>query len=227
MTTSRPVYVRAMRTAALIASAPVFRNCTRSAHGTTLQNRSATSTSSTCERPDTVPCATVSRTARVILGSPYPIATAPSAIVQSTSSRPSVVAMRQPEAWTKCVGPEGSEVPYSASGRLLPVEAPVGRSSAARAAHSFSGSIVLSPAPGPDGDRSARVVRCLQARRHGRTAGIHFERCDVGGVDVLIDVLSNNVLPSATRSDMERRVQRADVGRIAQHIAVEQHGHEA
>src|ERR1019366_502194 len=110
-TTSRPVYVRATRTAALIASAPVFRNCTRSAQGTTLQNRSATSTSSTCDSPDTVPCATTSRTARVILGSPYPIATAPSAIVQSTSSLPSVVVMRQPDAWTKCVGPAGSAVP--------------------------------------------------------------------------------------------------------------------
>jgi hypothetical protein len=46
------VYVRAMRTAAAIASAPVFRNCTLSAQGMTPHNRSATSTSSTRERRD-------------------------------------------------------------------------------------------------------------------------------------------------------------------------------
>ena len=64
---SRPVYVRAMRTAALIASAPVLRNCTRSAHGMTPQNRSATSTSRACDSPETEPLATVSITARVTL----------------------------------------------------------------------------------------------------------------------------------------------------------------
>ena len=43
----------------------------------------------------------------MIFGSPYPIATAPSAIVQSTSSPPSVVSTRQPAACVKCVGPAG------------------------------------------------------------------------------------------------------------------------
>ena len=48
ITTFFPVYARATRTAALIARAGL-QKLHRLAHGTTLQNRSATSTSSTCE----------------------------------------------------------------------------------------------------------------------------------------------------------------------------------
>src|SRR5918992_1378133 len=77
-------------------------------------------------------------TACVITSSPYPMATAPSAIVQSISSRPSAVSTRQPLARVKCVGKSPTRSPKSASGRLLPVDAPPGMIAAARDRHTFS-----------------------------------------------------------------------------------------
>ncbi len=95
------------------ASAPLLRNCTFSAHGTSSQKRSATSTSSTLGSPETFPLPPASITARVTCGSAYPIATEPSAIVQSTSDVPSIVSMWQPDARAKCVGPNASSMSAS------------------------------------------------------------------------------------------------------------------
>ena len=58
-----------MRTAAAIASAPLFRNWTLSAQGMIPHNRSATSTSRASARPQTLPLAIASATARETFGS--------------------------------------------------------------------------------------------------------------------------------------------------------------
>src|SRR5688500_19163852 len=54
------------------------------------------------------------------------------------SCRPSAVSMRQPLARVKCVGSSPTRSPNSASGRLLPVDAPPGIIAAARGRHTFS-----------------------------------------------------------------------------------------
>ena len=127
---------RAMRTAALIASAPVFRNCTRSAHGTTLQNRSATSTSSTCESPDTMPVRDrVEHGARDLrfAHSRSRRSRAPSCSRRVRCRRSMT---RQPTACVKCVGPPRRRCRRAPRGVCCPVEAPVGSTPRARVRHS-------------------------------------------------------------------------------------------
>src|SRR5215208_6333539 len=147
-----------MRTAADIASAPVLRNWTLSAHGITPQSRSAISTSRTLDNPETFPRAIASTTARVTFVSAYPRATVPSAMVQSRYSPPSASVTRQPTAWAKCVGPTASALPYNASTRLLPVDAPVGNTPSARVRKSASScSAATSGSPSGSSDNSESV----------------------------------------------------------------------
>src|SRR4051812_44665738 len=82
-------------------------------------------------------------------------------------SLPSVSMTRQPTDCTKCVGPTASAEPYSPSTRLLPVDAPVGRTCAARPLQS-----IASDSSGADSGSAPSSSSCSAGA--GGAAGADF-----------------------------------------------------